>query len=318
LEVSGAPIISVVICAYRSRARIDTALASLAAQDTEDPFEVIVVSSGGDDTPEYLARQHPWVKVVSRRERLYPGPARNLGVRAARADLVAFLPDDGVAVSDWLRRRIEMHRQGYDAVGGSITNGTPGHPVGTAGYLLEYSALLPSDRLLREQEIPHCLSYRRALFDRHGFFPEDTETGEDTLFNRRLVEAGVRIGFDAQARLAHRNLTGLRAYLSHQRDHGRGLMQCVAVHGFASPIGTDRARPLRTFWRAFVTYPLYRWRRSVGRARRAGVSWLASYLFLSPLIWAGIWATSMGIAREYLVLARRSPRGELWPEGVDG
>ena len=49
--MSGAPIISVVICAYRSRARIDTALASLAAQDTEDTFEVIVVASGGDDTP---------------------------------------------------------------------------------------------------------------------------------------------------------------------------------------------------------------------------------------------------------------------------
>ena len=316
--MSGAPIISVVICAYRSRARIDTALASLAAQDTEDTFEVIVVASGGDDTPEYLARQHPWVKVVSRRDRLYPGPARNLGVGAARARLIAFLPDDGIAAPDWLRRRIAMHRQGYDAVGGSITNATPGHPVGTAGYLLEYSALLPSDRILGEQAIPHCLSYRRTLFERHGAFPEDTETGEDTLFNRRLVEAGVRIGFDAGARLGHRNPTGLRAYLGHQRDHGRGLMQCVAVHGFASPIGTDRPRLLRTFWRAFVTYPLYRWTRSLGRSRRAGASWLASYFVLSPLIWAGIWATSTGIVREYLALARESPRGELWPEGVDG
>ena len=35
--------------------------------------------------------------------------------------MIAFLPDDGVARPDWLRRRLEAHRRGLDAVGGAIT-----------------------------------------------------------------------------------------------------------------------------------------------------------------------------------------------------
>lgn len=293
-----APSISVVICSYNSRRRINQALASLEAQDTVEPFEVIVVDSGQDGTSDYLSSEYPWVRIVRSDRRLHPGPARNRGVEAALGELVAFLPDDGIAEPDWLRRRIAMHRQGYEAVGGAITSATPWHPVGAAGYFLEYSALIPSERVLAEQAIPHCLSYRRGLFERLGPFPEDTDTGEDTLFNRRLVEHGVRIGFDARIRLAHRNLTGLRAYLRHQREHGLGLMQCVARHELASPIGSPDESRIVLLWRALAVYPALRWAHALGRLRRGRLRWVPAYLAVSPIVWAGLWATSTGVLRE--------------------
>ena len=303
----GRPAISVVICAFRSRGRIGQALASLRAQDTDERFEVIVVDSGDDGTAEHLAAEHPAVRVVRSERRLFPGPARNRGVEVAGGELIAFLPDDGLARPDWLRRRIAKHREGYEAVGGAITNGTPRHPVGAAGYFLEYSALIPSDRVLAEQRLPHCLSYRRQLLERLGPFPEDTDTGEDTLFNLRLVEAGVRIGFDARIQLAHRNLTGLGEYLAHQREHGVGLMQCVSLHGFDSPIGPgDQPRAL-LWWRALAVYPALRWWHALGRLRRGRPGWVPAYLVVSPIIWAGLWATSRGVLDEARREAGRRP-----------
>jgi len=293
------PAASVVICAYNSRSRIDRALGSLRDQDLDEPFEVIVVDSGSDGCAEYLAAHHPDVQVVRSTTRLHPGPARNRGVSAARGRTVAFLPDDGLARPDWLRRRLAKHREGYDAVGGAIVNGTPGHPVGTAGYLLEYSALIPADRVLAEQRLPHCLSYDRELFERLGRYPEDTETGEDTLFNRRLVEAGVRVGFDDRIQLAHLNLTGLGPYLRHQYLHGRGLMQCVWRHGLDSPIGPTRQPAALAAWRMFVVYPGLRWGRALGRIRRGRPRWMLAFVALSPIIWAGLWATAAGSWREW-------------------
>ncbi|MBA2546086.1 MAG: glycosyltransferase family 2 protein [Solirubrobacterales bacterium] len=302
----GAPVISVVVCSYNSRRRIDRALISLRAQDIDEPYEVIVVDSGGDDAADYVRVAYPEARVIRSNRRLWPGPARNAGVRAASGQFVAFLPDDGVAKPDWLRRRVAMHREGFAAVGGSITNGTPLHPVGLAGYFLEYSALIPSDQVLAEQEIPHCLSYDRLLFERLGTFPEETETGEDTLFNERLLAAKVKLGFDSRVQLDHLNLRRLVPYLRHQYEHGRGLAKCVVQFGLASPIGPAEQGGITAAWRMFAFYPIRRWWNVLRRIARGRRRWVPVYVAVSPLVWAGLWATSLGAWREWRRL-RRGP-----------
>jgi GT2 family glycosyltransferase len=302
---AAAPVISVVVCSYNSRERIHVALESLRRQDLDEPYEVLVVDSGEDGCAEYLRRAFPEVRVVRSERRLFPGPARNRGVQAARGEYVAFLPDDGVARPDWLRRRVEMHRRGYAAVGGAITNATPLHPVGSAGYYLEYSALIPSERILAEQAIPHCLSYERRLLERIGPFPESTDTGEDTLLNERLRTAGTRIGFDSEIQLGHRNLTRVGPYLAHQYEHGRGLVQCVETYGLSSPIGPADQSTARALMRIFVLYPALRWWHALGRILRGRTRWVPAYLAVTPLVWAGLWATSMGAFAEWR--ARRQP-----------
>ena len=287
------PAISVVVCSYRSRRRIDNALGSLRRQDLDEPWEVIVVDSGDDDAADYVARAYPEVKVVRSARRLYPAAARNAGVRAARGRFVAFLPDDGVAEPDWVRRRLQRHREGHAAVGGAITNGTPWHPVGTASYFVEYSALLPSERILREQEIPHCLSYERELVQELGGFPEDLETGEDTVLNDRLLKLGATVGLDPQIRLAHVNLTSLRAYLRHLYEHGYGFGFVGGSYGPPSR-WMSRAGTARAAVRILVRYPLGRWYGALGRIARGQPLALPGYLILTPLVWAGLWAAAVG------------------------
>lgn len=299
-EVAAQPVISVVVCSYNSRERIGTALQSLKVQDISEPYEVIVVDSGEDGCAAYVKETYPEVRVVRSERRLYPAAARNRGVEAARGRYIAFLPDDGVAKPDWLRRRVGKHRQGFEAVGGAITNGTPFHPVGSAGYYLEYAALIPSSRTLPLQDIPHCLSYQRSVFERLGLFPEEALTGEDTVFNRRCQAAGLEVGFDPGIQLAHRNLTGLRPYLRHQYEHGKGLVRAFDRYGGELRPGAPRraSGPWQavalTLYRRMLRYPVSRWLSGLRLIARGRPRWLPGYLVLSPLVWAGIAAAALG------------------------
>jgi glycosyltransferase involved in cell wall biosynthesis len=294
-----------VVCAYNSRHRIDTPLRSLQQQDTADPFEVVVVASGDDGCAEYTAEAFPGVRVIHSEARLYPAEGRNRGVGAARGRYVAFIPDDCAAPRDWLRRRLDKHREGFAAVGGSITNGTPRSPVGSAGYYLEYSDLLPSERVLARQWVPHSLSYERELVLRLGGFPEDVQTGEDTVLNQRLLREGTRVGYDARIQLAHDNPTGLRRYLAHQHDHGRGLVTCADRHGLTWGLGKlDVPAPVAAY-RAFGRFPLGRWLTSLASVARGRPSRLPYFVALTPLLWAGLWAASAGAWTEWRVLRGR-------------
>lgn len=302
------PVISVIVAAYNARARIHWALDSLREQDVEDPYEVIVVDSGDDDCAAHVSAAYPEVRLIHSERRLYPGAARNAGIRAARGRYIAFLPDDCVAHRHWLRRRLAKHREGYAAVGGAITNGTPHSLVGSAGYYLEYSAVIPSTAILAEQEVPHCLSLERTLFDLLGPYPDDARTGEDTVFGGRLLAADVEVGFDAGIRIAHRNPTRLRTFLRHQYEHGRGFSYRRArpEPGLWRPPRTPGDEPQSVaFHRVFVTYPARRWRKALTRIARGYPRKIPAFVMLSPLIWAGLYATAIGQWVEWRSLRAR-------------
>jgi hypothetical protein len=127
-----------------------------------------------------------------------------------------------------------------------------------------------------------------------GEFPPDLRMGEDTVYNRRCVEAGATIAFDPGAQISHRNLTGLREYLHHNFLHGRGLFECVRTHGLESRVGPGSQPKSLRFLRVFVSYPLLRWWRGLGRVSRGRPRSVPFYMLLSPLIWAGLWAASAG------------------------
>jgi glycosyltransferase involved in cell wall biosynthesis len=305
---NGRPVASVIVLSYNSRARIDTALRSMRAQRLDQPFEVIVVDSGEDGCGDYVSSAYPEVRVIRSEARLWPGAARNRGLREARGDAcIAFLSDDSAARPDWLRRRVELHQRGFELVGGAVVNGTPRSPVGTAGYLLEYSAVLPSERILSEQNPPHSLSYSRHGLARAGGFPEDARTGEDTILNERLLGAGSTLALDPEIQITHRNPTRLRSYMRHHYTHGRGLVQCVGRHGHRSPAVPSGDSAPRALIAMFARYPALRWSRALQRVARGRPRSLPAYLVLTPLVWVGLWATSLGAWSQWR--STRKPTG---------
>lgn len=89
------PDVSVVLATYNRSAILPRAIASVLSQEGAS-FELIIVDDAStDDTRSYLTKlTDPRISVVVAQNNLGPSGARNLGIAAARADVVAFLDSD--------------------------------------------------------------------------------------------------------------------------------------------------------------------------------------------------------------------------------
>ena len=89
------PDVSVVLATYNRRHSLPRAIASVLAQD-DVRFELIVVDDAScDGTADYLAAlADPRIRTIMAEHNGGPSAARNLGLKAARAGVVAFLDSD--------------------------------------------------------------------------------------------------------------------------------------------------------------------------------------------------------------------------------
>ncbi|MEM1509298.1 MAG: glycosyltransferase [Thermofilaceae archaeon] len=111
--------ISVVIPTKDNEDTIEWLLDSLSKQVYRD-FEVIVVDSSRDRTPE-IATRYPFVKLI----RVPPTGlnfARNAGIHAARGEIVTFTDGDCRTPPDWLAKIADFFQSHPEAaaVGGSV------------------------------------------------------------------------------------------------------------------------------------------------------------------------------------------------------
>ncbi|MFA5860813.1 MAG: glycosyltransferase, partial [Candidatus Thermoplasmatota archaeon] len=107
------PDVSVVIPCLNERATLDACLDALEGQ--EFPWgraEVIIVDGGSSDGSRQIA-QARGVKLLSDCAR-GPSRARNIGIQAARADIVAFTDADCAPSPDWLARLRDVFSEDTD------------------------------------------------------------------------------------------------------------------------------------------------------------------------------------------------------------
>jgi len=100
--------ISAIVCTRNRADILRHAIDSLVAQTLPpDEFEILIIDNGStDDTrslTERYAERHRNVSYVAE-PRLGLSNARNTGLGAARADVVAFIDDDATAGKTWLEK----------------------------------------------------------------------------------------------------------------------------------------------------------------------------------------------------------------------
>jgi len=111
LEIGGA--VDVVIPMRNGAATIRRTLATVHAQ-TLQPRRIIIVDDGSNDGGPELVRGLPLVELI-KTPPLGVSQARNAGIRASRAEFIAFLDADDLWRSDKLQRQMEVARRRPEA-----------------------------------------------------------------------------------------------------------------------------------------------------------------------------------------------------------
>jgi glycosyltransferase involved in cell wall biosynthesis len=234
------PELACAVLSYRDEPHLIEAVRSVLEQDV--PVEVVVVNSGGGDPARRLAAAGIAVRVHSVEHRLYPGAARNAGIRMTVAPYVAFLAADCLAMPGWASARLRAHRSGVGGVASPLTNADPASTVAWSSLLLQHNRRLAVTR--PRQRLLYSLSYERALFERFGLFREDLRAGEDTEFNER-IRGGATIALAEDAVTAHRYPTELSLMLrdAFRRGSLQARMQGAIDGGAAQRVRVAASGP---------------------------------------------------------------------------
>ena len=195
------PDVSVIIPNLHSPVIGDT-LASLERQTYAGTFEVIVV---GQDR-HGLVQERPGLRHIVTPEPASPAKARNIGIRAAAGDILAFIDADCVAAPDWLACLTAPYAfETVSVVGGSVE--FPEENYWTlCDNVAAFHDYLPSNPPGFPDMLPTInLSVRRSILSEVGLFDEAYGylSCEDANFTTRLRLHGYRLLFDPRARVSH-------------------------------------------------------------------------------------------------------------------
>ena len=279
-------VISVVIPCYNSEKTIEACLSSLVSQQVNIPYEIIVVDSSTDSTPKIVQDKFPTVKLIHREQQTYPGAGRNIGVKEAQGQILAFIDSDCVAKENWLEVAITALKQGHDVVGGSVQNGNPGL-ISWPDYFLTFNEFLPSMPRREVTFMPTCnFIITHEAFKQIGGFREDLLAGEDTLF---CYAAGrkYQLLFEPAMLIAHTNRETFKDFFRHHRTFGH---HSALVRKTADLPGKNLVKyPLLA-----LTAPVVRSARIGWRMIRYNRTFLPPFLLSSPLVVLGTTAWSYG------------------------
>lgn len=205
-------LLSVVIPTHNSQRYIAPALDSILAQKHR-PLEILVVDDGSTDSTAHMVRAYgPPIRLIEQDQRGHPA-ARNVGIRAAIGEFLAFLDHDDLWSENKLERQFASFERNpaLDLVFGHIQN------FFTPEMTLEERARLA----VPLQPIPGLLQgsmlARRQSFDRVGLFSEERGTGDFLDWYGRAMLAGLKIEMLPET-LLHRRIHANNYQRTHKHE----------------------------------------------------------------------------------------------------
>ena len=219
------PLVSVVIACPNGSWMLDECLAALARQ-TYRNFEVIVLPDSDfliSSSPHFPLHTLPTGKVR-------PAEKRNIGIKAAKGEIVAFIDDDAYPDSRWLENAVKYFGEPtIGALGGpGVTPPGDGFWAACGGRVYEnifvsgnYRYRYLGGRVRKDiDDYPSCnLFVRKEVLDAIGGYRTDFWPGEDTLLCEDIVrKAKRRIVYDPWTLVYHHRRP---LFAAHLRQLGR-------------------------------------------------------------------------------------------------
>lgn len=215
--------ISVVVPVYNGGRTVGATIEHLLAQSLP-PREIIVVDDGStDDTPELLRSFGRRITLL-RKSNGGPASARNVGVRAATGDLVAFTDSDCLPDKEWLAELAKgFYAPEIAGAGGVVRGASP-------GLVGEYVDMLGSlnPGFASGGQVIHLVTanacFRREALVGANLFDERFRKpgGEDTELSIRLRSAGHKLAYVERAVVLHQHKRTVREFLKTTANYGEG------------------------------------------------------------------------------------------------
>jgi GT2 family glycosyltransferase len=253
--------VSVVVPTYRRPRQLRACIEALAAQDLQEPWEVVVVDDGSPEPPdpgvESLMAARGWRLI--RQANAGPSAARNRGVREARGEFIAFTDDDCLPEPALLETLLRAARDRPNAlVGGTTVNGLTGDFFASTSQLIvdlvyEHFNADPDDGYFLASN--NVLCSRERFLELGGFDESFPRAGaEDRDFCDRWRMRGWPIVWRPEARVEHRHGQSFRQFVDLYVRYGRGAYRYQAIRKkrgsgtMREDLGFHRTLPRRV-WR---------------------------------------------------------------------
>ncbi len=244
--------VSVILPVRNEAEFIQRVLTDLVGQDYDrGRFEVIVVDGEStDDTAALVstfAERYDNVRLL-RNPKCWSSAARNIGIRAARGDVLVVVDGHCEIGDDQFLAKLAT----AFATSGADCLGRP-QPldVSQANSLQRAIAAARSSRLGHHPEsyiyastpqfVPAksvAVAYRRSVFEQVGYFDENFDAHEDGEFNYRVDRAGLRCFFTPEIAVKYCPRGNLLALLRQMVRYGRGRIRLMRKHPGSTSMGT--------------------------------------------------------------------------------
>ena len=201
------PLASVIIPSYNCAESVCSAIDSVLSQEWQD-FEILVVDDGSKDATRSVINQY--VEKFKGRIRCFfqenkgPSAARNLGIREAVGEYIAFLDADDLWDACMLKKTMSvLHGSAFDWIFTGdyrIVKSASGQVVSSETHLIEdvdftcrnYPTLLAARNFIGG---PSKVIVRRDAFEKAGLFDERLFDKEDWDLWIRFSKAGLKITY---------------------------------------------------------------------------------------------------------------------------
>lgn len=217
------PTLSMVLPTLNGERELPALLDCLAGQ-TCPADEILVVDSASDDRTSEVARAYHGVRVIEiERSNFNHGLTRDLALRKTTGDYVAFLTQDALPADDCYLENLVAPLNADPKVALVSGRQLPRNDARRFEQLVREFNYPEESHVRTLDDLPRlgiktyfasdvCSCYRRSAYIEVGGFDE-VKTNEDMLMAARLLKAGYKVAYAADAKVVHsHNLTPVEQY----------------------------------------------------------------------------------------------------------
>ena len=235
------PFISVIVGIRNEERFIEECIESLLNLDyPRDSYEILIVDGMSTDKTRDLVQKYPVKLLLNERKNV--AAARNLGVKNAREELVAFTDGDCKVDPQWLKNLVrEMQSAPEDVVcfGGPnlIFDSDPvfGRVVGYAQETFLGSGGSAQSKNSTKKHyvnsLPNCNAmYKKSAIQEVGGFDERFLVGQDGDLNYRIGKKGNRFLYIPEAQVLHHRRGTLKSFSIRMFKYGMWMAELFKKH----------------------------------------------------------------------------------------